>query len=204
MATVDVEDALQDERGSMGRTLGHIDRAEAMAVETLRELDAQRQRLEDVERKQDQMQTDVRIAAKLMGYLEYYVPPLSWFGWSDGSKKSTDAQPPGDRADHHRSSDTSSPRPGSPLPSDWVAVPPCSSSGSTVQVPDTSLPPRDRESYDQTGELLNGLRRLGQHGRAIGAELDDQNSLLERITEKNDRLTDNVKDHNRRIKGMLK
>lgn len=185
----------------MQNTRSLVQESELIGQSTLENLSSQRETLERVENDLDSINSMTRSTQKHLNNMR------SWIGGIksifSSSNSSSTAQPivPDTRGGIPRSATIAS------MPSNVVPASSSSSQAVSNSIPSAGKMAQinEEDAFEANlSEIGFGLGRLKEMAAKLGDEIEDQNGLLDRITDKSERAGDSIKHQNRQMQQLLK
>lgn len=184
----------------MQNTRNLVQESELIGQSTLENLSSQRETLERVENDLDSINLMTRSTQKHLNNMRSWIGGIKSLFSSSNSSNTTQQIVPSTRGGIPRSATIAS------MPS---STPASSSSSQAVlnYIPSAGQMARINEEDPfeaNLSEIGFGLGRLKEMASKLGDEIEDQNGMLDRITDKSERAGDSVKHQNRQMQQLLK
>lgn len=197
---------------SLSNTISLVQESEKIGQSTLENLSSQRETLERVENDLDSINSMTRSTQKHLNNMRSFFGGIrSLFSNNNSANSSAQTIVPSTSGARIPKSATLAhvPSGGSVASSSSMTTAQIDAtkfSNSTFRHPkmvDKFEPPKD-EFEANLSEIGFGLGRLKEMAMKLGDEIEDQNEVLDRITDKSERAGDSIKHQNRQMQQLLK
>ena len=198
----EIEKYLQKSLESTGRSKQQLESSEELAASTARNLLEQREKLERAEKNLEEIHHTTQMTQRSLNSLK------SVFGGFFKNKFSRNPAPPnkedanGPKVVDNKLNKTVESLSNSDYSNGTTSRPTLNETSRTA-IKGTRWEVMDNEIDDNLGVMSSQLSRLRMMGSALGDEIQDQNSLLDRIQQKTDRNDSVVRHQDNQMKSLL-